>query len=75
MELTMSLSLLHTSMQDNVVDHIALVSGVVETEGAAKFFRRFLLDIVVVPCLHVHGEVVPETDKGEAFYYVRWRQV
>lgn len=51
-------------MQDNVVDHIALVFGVVEAEGAAQVFGEILRCIVVVTSLHVHVEAVPETERG-----------
>lgn len=45
-------------MQDDVVDHVALVLGVVEAEGAAQVFRT-LLRGGGVPGLHVHGEGRP----------------
>lgn len=47
-------------MQNNVVDHVALVFGVVEAERAAQVFGELLRRVVVVTCLHVHGEGVPE---------------
>lgn len=37
-----------TSVQDNVVDHIALVFGVIETERAAQVFGDVFRFIVVV---------------------------
>lgn len=49
-------------MQDNVVNHIALVFGVVEAERAAQVFREVLRCIVVVSRLHMHGEVIPASD-------------
>lgn len=56
------MSVTRTSVQDNVVDHIALVFGVVEAERAAQVFREVLRCIVVVSSLHMHGEGIPETD-------------
>lgn len=59
-------SMMCTSVQDNVVNHIALVFGVVETERAAQVFRDVLGYVVVVTGLHMHGEGIPETDsEGE----------
>lgn len=55
------MSLMRTSVQDNVVNHIALVFGVVEAERAAQIFREVLGCVVVVSSLHMHGEVIPET--------------
>lgn len=50
-------------MQDDVVDHIAPVFGVVEAEGAAQVFRQVLrCSAVVVTGLHVHVEGNPERD-------------
>lgn len=48
-----------------MVDHIALVFGVVEAEGAAEVLLQVLGGVVVVAGLHVHGESIPEgvTDK------------
>lgn len=51
-----------TSVQDNVVNHIALVFGVVEAERAAQVFRDVVRCIVVVTGLHMHGEGIPEID-------------
>lgn len=51
-----------TSVQDNVVDHIALVFGVIEAERAAQVFRDVVRCVVVVTGLHVHGEGIPEAD-------------
>lgn len=48
-----------TSVQHDVVDHIALVFGVVEAEGAAEVFGEVFRFTAVVTCLHVHGEAVP----------------
>lgn len=49
-------------MQHNVVDHIALVFGVVEAERAAQVFRDDFRCMVVVTGLHMHGEGMPEKD-------------
>lgn len=43
-----------TSVQNNVVDHAARVTGVVEAKWAAQVFRDLLRCVVVVTCLHVH---------------------
>lgn len=51
-----------TSVQNNVVDHIALVFGVVKAERAAQVFRQVLRCVVIVTGLHVHGEGIPEAD-------------
>lgn len=51
-----------TSVQDNVVNHIALVFGVVEAERAAQVFWEVLRCVVVVTGLHMHGECIPEKD-------------
>lgn len=48
-----------TSVQDNVVNHIALVFGVVQTERAAQVFGNVLGRVVVVTSLHVHVEGIP----------------
>lgn len=52
-----------TSVQDNVVDHIALVFGVVEAERAAQVFREVVRCIVVVTGLHMHGEGISEMER------------
>lgn len=51
-----------TSVQDNVVNHIALVFGVVEAEGAAQVFGEVVGCVVVVTGLHMHGEGIPGMD-------------
>lgn len=51
-----------TSVQDNVVNHIALVSGVIEAERAAQVFKDFIRCTVVVACLNMQGEGIPEID-------------
>lgn len=56
---------MRTSVQDNVVDHIALVFGVIEAEGAAQVFRDVGRRAVVVAGLHVNGEGVPATQIEE----------
>lgn len=56
---------MRTSVQDNVVDHIALVFGVIEAEGAAQVFRDVSRRTVVVAGLHVNGEGVPATQIEE----------
>lgn len=50
-----------TSVQHDVVDHIALVFGVVEAEGAAQIFGDVFRVTAVVTCLHMNGEAVPVT--------------
>lgn len=42
-----------------MVDHIALVFGVIEAEGAAQVFGDVFRFSAVVTCLHMHGEAVP----------------
>lgn len=44
-----------------MVDHIALVFGVIEAEGAAQIFGDVFGFTAVVTCLHMHGEAVPVT--------------
>lgn len=44
-----------------MVDHIALVFGVIEAEGAAQVFGDVFRFTAVVTCLHMHGEAVPVT--------------
>lgn len=51
-----------TSVQDNVVNHIAPVFGVVEAERAAQVFREVLRCIVVVTSLHMQVKGIPERD-------------
>ncbi len=51
-----------TSVQNNVVNHIALVFGVVEAKRAAEVFREVVRCIVVVTGLHMHGEGIPEIE-------------
>ena len=53
-----------TSVQDDVVDHVALVLGVVEAERAAQVPGRLLRGAGRVARLHVHGEGVPEDTRG-----------
>lgn len=48
-----------TSVQHDVVDHVALVFGVVEAEGAAEVFGEVFRLTAVVTRLHVNGEAVP----------------
>lgn len=50
-----------TSVQDDVVDHIALVFGVIEAEGAAQVFGDVNGGAVVVAGLNVHSEGMPGT--------------
>ncbi len=52
-----------TSVQDDVVDHIALVFGVIEAERAAQIFREVFRCVVVVTGLHMHGEGTPEAER------------
>lgn len=59
---------MRTSVQDNVVDHIALVFGVIEAEGAAQVFRDVGRRAVVVAGLHVNGEGVPVTEDRASEY-------
>lgn len=59
------MSMMCTSVQDNVVNHIALVFGVIEAERAAQVFKDFIRGTVVVACLHMHGEGIPEMKKHE----------
>lgn len=49
-----------TSVQNNVVYHIAFVSGVVEAERAAQVFGDVFRFTVVMTRLHVHGEAIPD---------------
>lgn len=58
-----------TSVQDDVVDHIALVFGVVEAERTAQVFRALLRDADAVTCLHMHGEGIPEVDSQTALEF------
>lgn len=51
-----------TSVQNNVVDHVALAFGVVEAERAAQVFSEVLWHVVVVTRLYMHGEGIPEAD-------------
>lgn len=51
-----------TPVQDDVVDHIALVFGVVETEWTAQVFVT-LLKNHSVSCFHMHGECRPEKNR------------
>lgn len=51
-----------TSVQDNVVNHIALVFGVIEAERAAQVFKDVIRCTVVVSCLHMHVEGIPEIE-------------
>lgn len=57
-----------TSVQNYVVDHVAFVFGVVETERAAEVFGSFLGDCRM-PGLHVHSKsrsVGEEGDNGSS---------
>ena len=45
-----------------MVNHIALVFGVIEAERAAQIFREVVRYVVVVTGVHVHGEVIPDVD-------------
>lgn len=51
-----------TSVQDDVVNHIALVFGVIEAERAAQVFREVVGGAAVVTGLHMHGKGIPEAD-------------
>lgn len=62
---------MRTSVQDNVVDHIALVFGVIEAEGAAQVFRDVGGRTVIVAGLHVNGEGVPETQEVSEYTLCR----
>lgn len=48
-----------------MVNHIALVFGVVEAERAAQVFREVFRCIVVVTGLHMRSEGIPEIDPDE----------
>lgn len=51
-----------------MVNHIALVFGVVEAERAAQVFREVVRCIVVVTSLHMHGEgILVAGEKGTVF--------
>lgn len=54
-------SLKVTSVQHDVVDHVAFVFGVIETERTAQVFGAFLRDRGMAS-FHVHSESRP---KGE----------
>lgn len=55
-----------TSVENNVVNHVALVPGVVETERAAQVFRKLLRwTVVVVTSLRMNAEGIPETHSQE----------
>ena len=54
-----------TSVQDDVVDHVALVFGVVEAEWAAQVPGGLVGSTGRVARLHVNGEGVPEDTRGE----------
>lgn len=56
----LGVSVRRTSVQHDVVDHIALVFGVIEAEGAAQIFGDVFRFTAVVTRLHMHGEAVPE---------------
>jgi len=58
-----------TSVQNNVVNHVALVFGVVEAERAAQVFRKLLGCVVVVTGLHMHIEGIPEIDLQAVNYH------
>lgn len=47
-----------TSVQHDVVNHIALVFGVIEAEGAAQVFGDVFRFTAVVTGLHMYGEGV-----------------
>lgn len=49
-----------TSVQDDVVDHAALVFAVVQTEGAAQVLVR-LLHAAAVTAFHMQRERRPDT--------------
>lgn len=53
-------------MQDDVVDHVVLVLGLVETEGAAEvsLVSRFRLEGMVASC-HVHLQGPPKEGRRE----------
>lgn len=51
-----------TSVQNNVVNHVARLFGAVEAEGAVQVLRDLLRCITIVTRLHVYREVNPETD-------------
>lgn len=52
-------------MQNYVVDHVAFVFGVVETERAAKVFGSFLGDCRM-PGLHVHSKSRSVGEEGDS---------
>lgn len=60
----LGVSVRRTSVQHDVVDHIALVFGVIEAEGAAQVFGDVFRFTAVVTRLHVHGEAVPVRTQG-----------
>lgn len=45
-----------------MVNHIALVFGVIEAERAAQVFKDVIRCTVVVSCLHMHVEGIPEIE-------------
>lgn len=51
-------------MQNYVVNHVALVFGVIETERAAKVFGSFLGDCRM-PGFHVHSKSRSVGEEGE----------
>lgn len=53
-----------TSVQDYVVNHVAFVFGVVETQRAAKVFGSFLGDCRM-PGLHVHSKSRSVREEGD----------
>lgn len=67
--LAKSASLRPTSVQHDVVDHIALVFGVIEAEGAAQVFGDVFRFTAVVTGLHMYGEgvsaVIQRQNKGQ----------
>lgn len=54
-----------TSVQHDVVDHIALVFGVIEAEGAAQIFGDVFRFTAAVTRLHMQGEAVPVTGQRQ----------
>lgn len=53
-----------TSVQHDVVDHVAFVFGVIEAERTAKIFGA-LLGNRRMPSFHVHSKSRSEKERGE----------
>lgn len=59
-----------TSVQDNVIDHAALVFGVIETERTAQIFRG-LFGTAGVTALHMQRESGSKTQTDSLRYSLR----